>query len=290
MPELTEPQKKYLSETLYDEDCRVFEDDTAPSPESDAVRAFAAALSSQPPEVVDVQDDDQGLYGWPADAIRRRIAERGGAIRFGWRLREWPGLLLTANFHCVWVDPDGKLIDMTPQMAAGSSSVFVPDAAYADDFDFSQRPTTRYKILHVAPDWSDAVAKRIAAFKPAQRIYEERRAQKAGENLEVWLLRKFPADPLPGLLELFIDRCRDFEAELPGLPDLVIAGTPEPKADAAADAADDEPDAPVSEAYLAAEQCAVAGDMIVEWGRPRMIARSAIMATRLLRIGVTDDG
>jgi hypothetical protein len=278
MPELLERHKRFLSPELYLQDQPLGQEDVAPSIDSAATRAFAADLSSQPPEIVPLRDVDQGLYGWPAVAVRQRIAEHGGSIRFGWRLREWPGVLLTAEFHCVWVDPDGASIDITPTPVSGSTTVFVPDPAYAEDFDDSQRPAPRYKVLHVAPDWSEAVAERIAALKPPQRAYEERRAQKAGKPLEEWMLRKFPADPIPKLLDLFIAASLDYEAKLSNLADFITVHASAPETDALRAAPEsDAPDAEAEEYDEVTDECAAAADNVAEWSRRRIVAYAALL-------------
>ena len=111
--------------------------------ESEAVAAFVAELSPLPPVSVPLRDDSYGLYGWPADGVRDKIGADGGSIRFGWRLREWPNVLLTAEFHAVWVDPDGTLVDITPAVTGDAPSLFVPDPAYPETFVFDHPPPPR---------------------------------------------------------------------------------------------------------------------------------------------------
>jgi hypothetical protein len=222
MTELLYRHKERLSNRRYELDEREFSDEIVPSPESDAVREFAAELSPMPPVSVPLRDrDDDGLYGWPADGIRDKIRTHGGSIQFGWRLREWPGVLLTAEFHAVWVEPEGMLVDITRTVTDDEQSLFVPDPSYSETFDFDQAPPTRYKVLHTAPDMSGAVTARIVQMKASQRAYEERRARKAGKTLEEWILGKFPADPLVGLISAFVEACQAFDAKLPTLPSLI---------------------------------------------------------------------
>jgi hypothetical protein len=222
MTEFLHRHKQRLSIRRYEVDEIALSHEIVPSIASAAVQAFAAELSPEPPVNVLLMDNiDDGLYGWPADGIRERIRTRGGSIGFGWRLREWPCVLLTAEFHAVWVDPEGVLVDITPAVIAGETSAFVPDPTYPETFDFDQHPPNRYKVLHVAPDRSADVARRIAQMKPSQRAYEERRATKVGKTLEDWILGKFPTDPLVQPIAAFVDACQAFEAELPGLVGLI---------------------------------------------------------------------
>jgi hypothetical protein len=220
MTELLHRHKQRLGTERLDLDRRDFLLDVVPSMDSEAVQAFAAELSPLPPVLVPMREDEDGVYGWPADGVRAKIGKHGGSIQFGWRLREWPGVLLTAEFHAVWVDPEGTLVDITPA-AIGVPSLFVPDPTVPETFDAAQWPPSRYKVLHTGPDLSKPVAARIAQMKPAQRAYEERRAAKAGQTLDQWIRAKFPADPLLQPIAAFVDACQAFEARLPELPDLI---------------------------------------------------------------------
>ena len=122
----------------------------------------------------------------------------------------------------MWVDPDGTLIDITPDVVGGEASLFVPVANYPEPFDFDRMPPTRYRVLYTGADRSAAVAERIARMKPAQLAYEDRRARKAGKTLEKWILDKSYHDPLPDQIAAFIAACDAFDARLPLLPDLIV--------------------------------------------------------------------
>jgi hypothetical protein len=221
MVELLARHKDRLCVPRYQADEVAFSNEIVPSMQSEAVQAFVAELSPLPPVSVPLRDDDYGLYGWPADGVRDKIRADGGSIRFGWRLREWPGVLLTAEFHAVWVDPDGTLVDITPAVTGDAPSLFVPDPAYPETFVFDHPPPPRYKVLHTEPDRSEEIARRIAQMKPTQRAYEERRAIKAGKTLEEWVLGKYPPDPLVHPIAAFVDACKAFDAKLANLPELI---------------------------------------------------------------------
>lgn len=45
----------------------------------------------------------------------------------GWQLWEWPHVLVEAEFHAVWVSPQGEMIDITPKAAGEIQILFVPD-------------------------------------------------------------------------------------------------------------------------------------------------------------------
>ena len=222
MTELSYQHKQTLGETRHVVDENTFFDDIVPAEVTDVIRAFAAEFSPLPPLHVPLRKDAQAIYGWPADGVGEKIRTHGGSIRFGWRMREWPRVLLTAEAHAVWVDPDGALIDITPDVADGDISLFVPTS---EPFGFGKRPPTRYHVLYSAPDQSQAIAERIARMTSGQRAYEDRRAQKAGQTLDAWIRDKYYHDPLPGLIAAFIAACDAFDAGLPTLPSLIQAVT-----------------------------------------------------------------
>jgi catechol 2,3-dioxygenase-like lactoylglutathione lyase family enzyme len=229
MTELSFQQKQRLGEARLTVDTEAFFDERVPAEVTDAITSFAAELSPLPPEHVPLRKDDRAAYGWPADGVREKIRADGGSIRFGWRLREWPLVLLTAEFHAVWVDPDGNPVDITPEVADGKASLFVPDPAYSDVQGGDPHPPTRYHVLHQRRDRSREIAERISRMKPAQRAYEDRRAQKTGRTLEEWLSDKLYPDPVPQSIALFIEACQSFDAKLPTLPDLIEAAPVEPE-------------------------------------------------------------
>jgi len=222
MTDLNYRQKQILGETRHALDRHAFLDDIAPSAQAEVVQALAAELSSLPPVRVPLRQDDRAVYGWPADGIAAKIGADGGSLQFGWRLREWPEVLLTAEPHAVWVDPDGTLVDITPDVSGGDTSLFVPVVSFPEPFGPERRPPNRYRVLHTPPDRTAAVAERIARMKSSQRAYENRRAGKAGMTLEEWIVGKYHRDPLPAQIAAFIAACDEYDAMLPSLPNLIL--------------------------------------------------------------------
>ena len=55
--------------------------------------------------------------------VRRRIAG------LGWKIWEWYGVMIEAEFHMVWRSPDGMLQDVTPHTISLNRVVFLPDAS-----------------------------------------------------------------------------------------------------------------------------------------------------------------
>lgn len=42
------------------------------------------------------------------------ISKNGGSVQYGWRIAEWSGVMMEAEFHAVWRSSDGSYRDVTP--------------------------------------------------------------------------------------------------------------------------------------------------------------------------------
>jgi hypothetical protein len=188
--------------------------ETTPREITSDVRAFAAQLGNELPRRIPVQSDNYGVYGWCSDGVLEKMKHAGGSIVFGWTIWEWPGVLLTGEFHAVWMDATGTLYDITPKPHGETEIIFLPDRNYGPDFDFEERPPNRRYQLYKPPDGSEAVSSKITAMKPSQREYEARRAMKAGISLEQWMRRKQPPDKKDLLVREFIEVCNAHDREM----------------------------------------------------------------------------
>ena len=60
--------------------------------------------------------------------VSQQIAQEEGRVQYGWQLWEWPGVMIEAEFHAIWVDKDGKLHDITPKTNKRITKIlFLPD-------------------------------------------------------------------------------------------------------------------------------------------------------------------
>lgn len=57
-----------------------------------------------------------------------KIQVAGGSKQYGWIIWEWAGVLIEAEFHSVWVSPEGNLVDVTPHVNGATRIVFLPDS------------------------------------------------------------------------------------------------------------------------------------------------------------------
>jgi len=72
------------------------------------------------PEDFAVQNE---CYGNVAEKIRRD----GGSLRYGWQIWEKKRLFVEAEFHAVWVSPQGEMIDVTQKDIPTKNILFLPD-------------------------------------------------------------------------------------------------------------------------------------------------------------------
>jgi hypothetical protein len=203
--------KKRMSEEHFRAAATERPEETTPPDITKPIKTFASTLGLEVPRFVPVATDPLGLYGWCSDGVLEKIKNAGGSIRFGWTIWEWPRVLLTGEFHAVWVDVADKLIDITPKPHGETRIVFVPDPTYPEDFDFDKRPLNRRQRLYEPADPSAEIAGHIARMKAAQLAYEQKRAAKAGVTLEQSLRNKRPADPFAKLVDDFIRACDEFD-------------------------------------------------------------------------------
>lgn len=73
--------------------------------------------------------------------VARHVRRAGGERVFGWKLWCYPGRqAVEAEFHCVWRDPSGRLVDITPDAEGETQILFVAD------------PGRRYRAMAPEPN------------------------------------------------------------------------------------------------------------------------------------------
>jgi hypothetical protein len=115
---------KQQSKALFQSASRETPSETTPPEITPDVRLFAAQLGNEPPSRIPVRSDNYGVYGWCSDGVLEKIKHDGGSIVFGWTIWEWPGVLLTGEFHAVWMDATTTLYDITPK-PHGETSLYL---------------------------------------------------------------------------------------------------------------------------------------------------------------------
>jgi hypothetical protein len=102
---------------------------TTPNTITQEIRQFCSSIdSTQQPVYLAVQPAQGAEYRQCFPNVARKQQQAGGAIQHGWVIWESPGNFLEAEFHAVWVSPDGKRIDVTPQPDKEKTILFLPDS------------------------------------------------------------------------------------------------------------------------------------------------------------------
>lgn len=99
-----------------------------PNRRKEYVKSFCRKVSlGQQPEYV----KHDPMYGAPLkecfSIVPQKISERGGCQKFGWAIFEIRKIWLEAEFHVVWENNDGTLIDLTPREVSVERILFLPD-------------------------------------------------------------------------------------------------------------------------------------------------------------------
>jgi hypothetical protein len=178
--------------------------ETTPTAITPEIISLSESLKAEPPVYVSVVDDPYGMYGFCNLGVLQKIKTDGGSIRFGWNVWEYPGVYLTAEFHAVWVDATGNLVDITPKPARERRIVFAGDPSYPPDFDFTKRFNNRRARLYQPADRERLAQARIAALGKSQIEYETKRATRKGLRLEQWIESRLPVDALADVIDAFI--------------------------------------------------------------------------------------
>jgi hypothetical protein len=188
--------------------------ETTPVEITEALKEFCIDLCWSEPAFIPVQATEEGMYGFCNLTVAEKIKKEGGKPIHGWTIWEWPGVFWTAEFHMVWENPNGELIDVTPKPDGETSILFLQDFSFEPDFDFLNRPVSRRRRIRTDENRADTISVAISNLNASQRTYEENRAIKAGLSLEEWMDQKLPQDELNKLIDETIQACHEHEVYL----------------------------------------------------------------------------
>ena len=128
---------------------------TTPGAIDDTVRSFAGELTPNGKGVeVPVETGTDAI---PLDCnsnVERRISQAGGGKRCGWAVWQHGDRMIEGEAHCVWVAPDGRLVDVSPQEE--KHIVFVPDRSVRF---VTRAPQNRRKSLRSDTETLETIAR-----------------------------------------------------------------------------------------------------------------------------------
>jgi hypothetical protein len=55
------------------------------------------------------------------------VRQRGGRAQFGWCIWQESTRILDAEFHCVWINTTGEMLDVSPRLGNEEFMLFLPD-------------------------------------------------------------------------------------------------------------------------------------------------------------------
>jgi hypothetical protein len=58
--------------------------------------------------------------------VSDKIMRDGGRTQYGWAIWYLPGILMEAEFHAIWISPEGKSLDITPRPINFNKYYFYP--------------------------------------------------------------------------------------------------------------------------------------------------------------------
>jgi hypothetical protein len=160
-----------------------------------AVVAFATEFGlTDPPVILTYQNEGYGP-DWCHVSAKAQAIKHGGRRVHGWALWQYPNGLM-GEFHSVWEDANGTLIDVTPPKFGGRQVMFVRDKVtdiYEINGLFAQ-PNNRMPPPH-APFWWDGhqIDDAVWGFDPTANMAFVAYCAKLG-----FAANDYPTEPLYG--------------------------------------------------------------------------------------------
>lgn len=136
--------------------------------------------------------------------IPEQVIAQGGKQLIGWAIWDTSGLYIEAEFHTVWQDPQGNLIDLTPRPYHFETILFLPDPCreyrgrqvnnirrpLVDDLDvtrFLHLATRRFEILNKG----DLADQHGELALPPRVLRDYRKVEKEVMQLQHRLIRRY---------------------------------------------------------------------------------------------------
>lgn len=140
--------------------------------------------------------------------VEETISLHGGTMLTGWAIWEWPKLFIEAEFHAVWSNSEGELLDITPRSLFSTHIVFLPDSSVNYDgrqIDNVRKPLVKdhdlTRFLFIFRRQFELLNKGDLAFQhgpislPQKSLKELRGLQKEGARLERRLHNRYIQHP-----------------------------------------------------------------------------------------------
>lgn len=105
-----------------------FQGPTTPAEISPKLKALIDELvPGGSPTYVAIKPTEQSALHQCVPTVEHQVMTFGGRALLGWSLWELPSLYIEAEFHCIWEDPSGSLVDVTPRQPEKQQVLFLQD-------------------------------------------------------------------------------------------------------------------------------------------------------------------
>lgn len=102
--------------------------ETTPSQVTDKIMELCNGIvADTEPVYIPVEVKEWCLPGECFPNVQRMIQEQGGKQINGWVIWQWANVLIEAEAHAAWENPEGNLIDITPHDNGESKILFLRD-------------------------------------------------------------------------------------------------------------------------------------------------------------------
>lgn len=102
--------------------------------------------ATESPVYVYVSPDPDCDRGDCYNNVQRKVDACSGRSQHGWNIRVWPNVLLDAQFHAVYVTPEGGLVDLTPNQEESKKILFLPDSVRRYTAEGGRIPSVRVAL------------------------------------------------------------------------------------------------------------------------------------------------
>ncbi|MCS4509954.1 hypothetical protein [Xylophilus ampelinus] len=101
---------------------------TPADPTNDCIKAIQGALAIETePVYITVHPAEGAVCDECFPNVSSQVERNGGQQVLGWTVWELPGAFYEAEFHAVWEQPDGSLVDVTPKRYEARRILFLID-------------------------------------------------------------------------------------------------------------------------------------------------------------------
>jgi hypothetical protein len=153
---------------------------TTPGEVTHEIRDFCRSIDpTASPCFVDVKPAPDALPRNCFYNTKGYVAQCGGSVQYGWIIWEAPSVLLEAEFHAVWRDPEGKLLDVTPKEDGETRIVFLPDRTRVWGKELI--PNIR-RVLNDSPECRKMLERADALFEIRKRNWKNGKLDCEGAN------------------------------------------------------------------------------------------------------------